>query len=701
MRPAMRLMVAGAAVAAVTSACAARNPPPTPPAADDKLVITGEGCPVSGALGGLPVRSADVQTPLAFLPWIKADLAQAKALAAPLTLKPYRAEDVDKVKDQIGELPFAQVDSDARVGGRVRAVVVACQPQGLDLIFHVYAVNPSKAIAVTWESRQRETAAPEQQGGQEALRKGLRLQPRLGYQAGEGLGAGASALLQRSAAPDDAYWRALAFDGYVSDRLRDLSFAAQGWHDPQGGLWAHVSWRLGYADQSAPAKAVSRLGQTGLEAQLLAQTRPLGPWALPLRLGAALDAGEHRSGGQDNAAAGLVADQHTQSLKLMAGTTVRLERQSLAASYAVEFGAGNGGAGSVDWIKQIVDVAHQGRWLVADHRSLSVDTRLTFGQLSERGVVPHSARFFAGGREQRFTGSEEWQIRSAPLLRSLSTNALAGVPSTPGYRRFAALNLTAAMPVYNVPLLPAELYKDGRVLPLVNGQLNTAVSSLANIVRSEMPPYREAIAHLPQVQQTLAAMSSAVAAAKPPVESEAFTACQEQIAQAQDDVATALDKPGRIGFFADLLPKGSDTLGQVATLCADDFNENGRSPQIARQATVLRASVDKLVNWFGAADLNAAKEAAGREIEPIRHIVKTLFNETNIVAISPLLMLDVVTLGPRLAGGPRTRIGLGTGVRATLVDSVDFSLGYMVNMRRQAGEARGAFFMAMEFKDPF
>lgn len=57
-----------------------------------------------------------------------------------------------------------------------------------------------------------------------------------------------------------------------------------------------------------------------------------------------------------------------------------------------------------------MDIAHQGRWLVADHRSLSLDTRLTFGQLSERGRVPHSARFYAGGREQRFIGGEAWQI---------------------------------------------------------------------------------------------------------------------------------------------------------------------------------------------------------------------------------------------------------------------------------------------------
>ncbi len=688
-------------------AWAARKAPPEP-AVEDKLVIAEPGCPADKAFGGLPIRSVDVRTPLAFLPWIRADLAKARALAAPLAGTPYRAEQVLAIQKEIGQLPFAQLDQDARVGGRVLAVTVACQSQGLDLVFLVYAVKASTAVAVTWEARQREIAAPEQQAGQETLRKGLRLQPRVGYQAGEGLGAGATARYQRSGAGDSAYWRTLAADGYASDRLHDFSLAVEGGREPVHGHWAQLSWRLAYADLSAPAKAVSRLGQSALEAQLLAQTRPLGPLALPLRLGAALDAGEHRSGGQDNPAAGLAADQHTQSLKLMAGTTARLERQSLALSYAVEFGAGNGGAGSVDWIKQIVDVAHQGRWLVADHRSLSLDTRLTFGQLSERGLVPHSARFYAGGREQRFIGGEAWQIRSAPLLRSLGTNALAGVPATPGYRHFAALNLTAALPVYNIPLLPAELYDNPEVLPLMQGQLNTAVGALASTLRSDLPTYRQAIGHLPQVQQTLAALDSAVAAAKPPAGSaadEAFTACRDQVAQAQSDVAGVLEETGlsQLGLFADLLPpeQGSDTLGQVAVLCVEGFNASAKKPQIAQHGAALRASLAQLVQWFAAASPAAANEAARREIEPVRRIVDTLFKEINLVAVSPLLMLDIVSLGPRLDGAPRTRVGLGTGLRVTLVDSVDFSLGYMANLRRQAGEARGAFFMAMEFKDPF
>lgn len=696
MHLAVRLLAASAAFAALATARAA-------PA--DPVVLAEPGCPASQAFGGRPIASVDVRTPLAFLPWIAADLQRARALAAPLAGTVYSAEAVRAVQQQIGRLPFAELDREARVAGRVLAVVVACRPQGLELVFHVYVVQASKSVAITWEAQQRETAAPEQQGGQEGLRQGLRLQPRLGYQSGEGLGAGAAALYQRPDAAPGAYWHTLAFAGYASERLRDVSFAVEGWHEPRHGLWSHLSWRLGVADQSAPARAVSRLGQSGLSAQLLAQTRPLGRAALPLRLGAVLAAGQHRSGGQDNPAAGLAADRHTRSLKLMAGTTTRLDRHSLALSYGVELGQDNGGAAGIDWVKQIVDAAHQGRWRVQDHRNLSLDTRLTVGRLSERGVVPHAVRFFAGGREQRFTGGDTWQIRAAPLLRSLGTNALAGVAAAPGYRRFAALNLTAALPVYHVPLLPAELYsRETDVLPLLHGQLNTAQGALANTLRADLPAYRQAIAHLPQVQQQLAAMGDAVAAAGGAA--EALTACRDQLEQARSDVAGVLEEPpglAQLGLFADLLPptQGSDTLGQVAALCADGFTAGARSPQIARQAAALRASIAQLEAWFAAASPQAADAAAAREIRPVRRIVDTLFKETNLVAVSPLLMLDVVALGPRPSGAPRTHVGLGTGVRVTLVDSMDLSLGYMANLRRQAGEARGAFFLSLEFKDPF
>ena len=697
-----------ALAALLVPAVASAGPQSGPPA----VVVAGDACPANGAFGGMPIHAVDVQTPLAFLPWIRADLNQAKALAEPLRGTPYSASQVTAVWNQIAALPFANLDVEARVGGRVLPVMVSCTPQGLDLVFFVYAIKASLSVGLTWESRQRETAAPERQSGQEALRPGMRLQPRLGYRAGEGAGAGLAAFYNRSGAGANAdipYWRSVAIDAYASDRLRDMALALEGGRDVADGLWAHTAWRLGYADQSVPAKSVSRLGQSNLEAQALAQTHPLGDSALALRLGAALDAGQHRSRGQGDPGAGLVADQRYQSLKLMAGTTARLARQSLAATYAVEFGAGSGGA-RLDWVKQIVDIAHEGRWRVADHRSLSLETRLTLGHLREAGLAPHGARFFAGGREQPFIGGEEWQIRAAPLLRSLGTNALAGSPASPGYRRFAALSLTAALPVFNQPLVPAEAYRDVQVRAALNGQLDSAVGGLAADNRTTMPTYLQAIAQLPKVQQTLAALDGAVAAVAPPADSagsanrDAFTACKGQLAQAQDEITQVLQESSltQLGLFTELLP-GEDTantLGQVVALCVEGFNAGPRNPRITQQGAMLRADIKELVRLFAAADPKLAEQNARREIEPVRHIVNTLMDEINAITISPLLMLDAVNLGPRLSG-PRTRLAVGTGLRVTLVDSVDFSLGYMTNLRRQAGEARGAFFVTMQFKDPF
>lgn len=705
MSSALRLLAAGLTLALMTPsrAAPAEGPQKKP------VVAQHAGCPAHAAFGGLPVRSVDVKTPLAFLPWIQADLVQAKALAAPLAGTAFNASQVNAVWDAIGKLPFAGLDLQARVGGDALLLDIACPPEGLELTFFVYSMKVSTTLGITWEARQRETAAPEQQSGQEALRRGMQLLPRLGYQAGEGAGAGASARYNLAAAGADALWRSMALDGYVSGRLHDLAMAVEGGRERADGTWAHTTWRLAYADQSAPARSVSRLGLRGLEAQVLAQTHPLGTLALPVRLGAALAAGQHRSSGQDDPAAGLAADQRYQSLKLMAGTTARLKQHSFAASYGIELGAGNGGSRGLDWVKQVVDLAHEGRWRVADHRSLSVETRLSLGQLSERGAVPHSARFFAGGREQWFTGGAEWQIRAAPLLRSLGTNMLAGLASSPGYRRFMALNLTAAVPVLRKPLVPAEVYRDPGLRKELNAQLNSTINILAGDMRPDLPTYRLAIGHLPEVQQTLAALRSAVGGVEPAAGSagsDAFAACTGQLVQAEADVAQVLGAVGieQLGFFTELLPgEGSaDTLAQVVALCVDGFNKPGpQSPQIAQQGAVLRASIAQLSAWFAAADPAAAEAAARREIEPVRLIVDSLMDEINAVAVSPLLMLDVVNVGPRLPGGPRARVGMGSGLRVTLVDSVDISLGYMVNMRRQAGEARGAFFLTMQFKDPF
>jgi len=66
-----------------------------------------------------------------------------------------------------------------------------------------------------------------------------------------------------------------------------------------------------------------------------------------------------------------------------------------------------------------------------------------------------------------------------------------------------------------------------------------------------------------------------------------------------------------------------------------------------------------------------------------------------------MLMPDVACLVPTSARPTSTRVGIGVGVRVTLVDSVDFSVGYMANRRRQSGEPAGAFSFVMQFKDSF
>lgn len=94
-----------------------------------------------------------------------------------------------------------------------------------------------------------------------------------------------------------------------------------------------------------------------------------------LRFGGSYERGEYGSNTSSPALAG-APDERCQALKLFVGSTARLKRQSFTGSYAVEVGDGKRGG---DWVKQIVDLAHDVRWRVGDHRNLTLESLFTAG----------------------------------------------------------------------------------------------------------------------------------------------------------------------------------------------------------------------------------------------------------------------------------------------------------------------------------
>lgn len=328
--------------------------------------------------------------------------------------------------------------------------------------------------------------------------------------------------------------------------------------------------------------------------------------------------------------------------------------------------------------------------------------------MSESGIAPPGVRFYAGGRESEFVASDDWQIRSGPVLRGLGANPLAGGAGNAGYRRFAAINLTVAVPAYRKPLVPVEIATDAEVRSALNAQFNSAVQFAAVENRDKDPHLKAAMAMLDDVQGVLADFTAVVKGAqqaKPGLLPVEFKRCLGKLGTAKIEVAEAREaKEGaQFGSVIDLLP-GDDSgysLGNVLEACIDELNAGLGEASLTSRGAQLKTLIDRMIQEIAAIDGDAALRSARREYRPVWRIVNTLMDETNLHAISPMLMVDVARLAPIGAGPGSTRVGIGVGVRFTLVDSVDFSVGYMANRRRQSGEPAGAFSFVMQFKDPF
>ena len=90
----------------------------------------------------------------------------------------------------------------------------------------------------------------------------------------------------------------------------------------------------------------------------------------------------------------------------------------------------------------------------------------------------------------------------------------------------------------------------------------------------------------------------------------------------------------------------------------------------------------------------------------VGRILGIFFRETNLVAISPVVMFDAARLridklsDTNLPDTNRFRYGIGSGLRFSLIN-VDFTAGYSFNPTRRLNEPRGAFVLRMDINDVF
>jgi hypothetical protein len=274
--------------------------------------------------------------------------------------------------------------------------------------------------------------------------------------------------------------------------------------------------------------------------------------------------------------------------------------------------------------------------------------------------------------------------------------------------RFAALNLTIGVSGYRKPIVPTEVSSNEEFRSKLNGALTTATSQRQSTYSADDPHFQAAVASLPSVRVALQNLKPLVLAQQAgwPAGSETLVKnCTRAIDMADRRAREALEaKTGgaRFGLLVALLPPGTwdeeadDLLGVVHVRCGDELNGRVSSATLAASVAAVDAFASSLSAEVAAIDVTSSRKRAEIELAPARDALTKILYDLDLLAVSPLLMVDAV----RLDDG-RLRRGVGAGLRIALVSTVELNLGYMANHGRAPGEPSGAFFIALRIKDFF
>jgi hypothetical protein len=143
-------------------------------------------------------------------------------------------------------------------------------------------------------------------------------------------------------------------------------------------------------------------------------------------------------------------------------------------------------------------------------------------------------------------------------------------------------------------------------------------------------------------------------------------------------------------------------MAKALKACLQDLNGPLGNAEIAARGGELRQQVEKVKGHFDTVDFKKYEAQAENETKPIRRVIDSILYDLNIYSVSPVFAFDLARIGecqPGTSGG--VRYGVGGGLRLTLVKSVSFTLGYMVNRDRRPSEGRGALFFGLALRDLF
>jgi hypothetical protein len=575
----------------------------------------------------------------------------------------------------------------------------------LKLRCRVLSIAPPYDLGGAFESQLVSQTSPQTVSGISQMHRNFRVIPQVAYNGAFGL-IGGGTLNLSPAGKASKFIHDLSVSGQGSGNTRAIVIALSG-STHNRSLLTDTDWYLDYSNNTAPV-GVSSIAGAALSAQFNTQTRPFWKDSTFFRSGFFIQGGNEQARPSSAVLpANTILNTGEGSIRLYEGLSQFSNHDALSVSYGIEFGS-IGPATRIDWRKHIAEVSADSWWDIGSHHPFELESDLNIGALQIPGQVPLAERFFGGNAEHFFIPNNTWQIHDQPYFRAVPANELSTTSQGLGGDNFWTVNLTLSYPFFVHPLVPQDVTSDPEVQTAINSALGTAQSLEVVYYEYKDPNYAVAAALLPAIQTSLQQIKDHLDTARkastdPTLD---FDDCSDAIGDALQSIKDAQSKNnsgqyGNVTSLTDLTPNDDDLLGVVRQYCGDNLNASLNNQTLANDLTAIATQRTTLLTNLKKIDVADAQKKAAADLALAHKTLNTLFKEVNIVSIAPVAVLDIARLGPAQPQAGGTRLGPGGGFRVELASYVDFTLGYAANVLRQTGEAHGALFFSMGFRDLF
>jgi len=591
----------------------------------------------------------------------------------------------------------------------VTAAVDRCDEASkqLDVVYGVYTTKVPLVVSRVVESREPQEVDPATRLALAPTPLRFKLTPRSSYDPSNGAMGGATMSLATG-----RFFDRLTTDVQVSDSALFLDVAAASSRELSTGWLRVYEWSLGYHHADRPTDQET-LKERAFVGYVTTVSRPLGSRGAIVRWSSLAEAGEQRTALLPEVLpAGYIASANYGSWKNAVGVDLHAKRHGLSAAYGLLLGMSHG-SDAVDYVKHVAEATYDVRipWQAAawTHRPLDITTRWSGGHLGGDDAIPVTERFFGGATATPFLPGTGWTLRASPELRGFPPrwfNRVNTNQAAIGATRYQSVTLTAAMPLWQRPLVPPEVIAEPEVVQQINAQLDSAEEVIDILHRQTDPAYISLIERAPSLDSRLRALDVRVASIGNTLSANSTAqaaACRTLI----DGVRVQLDptqnpRPYLVAVFANPVDADDPTLSNVRHVCLTQLGKQVGDDELTKLGEALVSEIDTMEALANRIDAVRAKTMAARDMVFPRDVVRSIFHELNVWSLGPALMFD----GARIdLGGPTgesaTRYALGAGSRFTLASTFHLTAGYVWNLNRDGGEPRGAPFFTIDLTAPF